>query len=1037
MAGKKIEYDVEVDASGAVADLKKLGQAGEKAGEQIADGFKDVASKSDAAFDKVVSGMKQVTDESKATVKAVGKIGEAFGEGFDANAAASLVNSLRKAGVEFDTIEGKADQLVATLREVDGVKIDAATQGITDIDDGLGRVGQSADGAKSALANMVGNAAQDLGALGGIAGSSGVAIGQLAEYFADARLDADNAGKSFGSLAKSFAPVIGPIAGISAALAIGSKLWNNYKAAQAEVKRQTDDVAEALIDLDGIVEQVNEDIAAQADAGDFGDKLLSALTLTDEKINKVLGSATQLGIAWTDVGDIVAGMGEKGDLEGFNLLVESIMENLGLTRVQAEGVAQAVSDSGSNWDLLGQAINNNTDLTWDQINAMKAQLLLYGDLGQAAKDTDINEAARKYLETLRLTKVGLQQIADAQQRLADKGINDPSEIQVATEISRANIQVARSIDEINRSLHESQAITGATEQNWAILLKDIADGSIDTQNAADAWNILQTALKLTDDEMQALVDTKLNEKIEEDAAALEEAAKAAEEMALAVGDLTESIADINSDDLDNLASGFEEALNAAGDLSNFKFRVDFDEAMNGVDGFTEKLSGKFKPDILELADFLESNLAVNVGDSIEWGEVKKDDPEFAALVVDMTSMIKEGAAKAYAEGGEEAAAAFVESQAQALVSAVPGLTVADVYRLLGLPADGSLDAIIKPIVDAEAKADALATLEALMGVDPDNPILAYLKLAVQTGTMDPVIAEIASLILAGKYGVDVEARLDEFTDAQIAEANRQIAAAGGVTIPGQVEVSDNWFDSLWATPPEPVVVPAIIEAPNLDDVNTLINAVADKRRRAKIDVKADNAGRIDKILDAVADQTRTADIVAEAKTVDAVTGLNILTNAVRIADIKANPTNLGPTDAALDGVAARRQAPIYVVLPNYSEADRALDRLADPRFADVFVRTHNTVTTSGAGPIPGSPGTLAAPTGFAAGADEVGITPFAGESVTVSTVGTPVSVASPSFTPTVHNHVTIQAAVIGSRYDVQRAVQKALRASQRLNGARV
>jgi hypothetical protein len=67
---------------------------------------------------------------------------------------------------------------------------------------------------------------------------------------------------------------------------------------------------------------------------------------------------------------------------------------------------------------------------------------------------------------------------------------------------------------------------------------------------------------------------------------------------------------------------------------------------------------------------------------------------------------------------------------------------------------------------------------------------------------------------------------------------------------------------------------------------------------------------------------------------------------------------------------------------------------------------------------------------------DVGVTPFAAP--TLSAFAAPVSVAStaPSST-TVHNHVTIQAAVIGSRFDVQRAVSKALRSAQRLNGARV
>jgi hypothetical protein len=81
---------------------------------------------------------------------------------------------------------------------------------------------------------------------------------------------------------------------------------------------------------------------------------------------------------------------------------------------------------------------------------------------------------------------------------------------------------------------------------------------------------------------------------------------------------------------------------------------------------------------------------------------------------------------------------------------------------------------------------------------------------------------------------------------------------------------------------------------------------------------------------------------------------------------------------------------------------------------------------------------LAAPLALTpfAGGDDVGVNPLAGD-VAVASFGTPVSVGGASFTPTVHNHVTIQAAVIGSRFDVQRAVTKALRSAQRVSGVRV
>ena len=112
------------------------------------------------------------------------------------------------------TLEEDLEQANKLLADLDGttgtVKIDSvgAKQGIDDL-------GKSADSSKSVLANMVGNATQDLGALGGVAGSAGVAIGQMGEYMADARAE----GEGFKSIFKNFANVGAPIAAVSIALA--------------------------------------------------------------------------------------------------------------------------------------------------------------------------------------------------------------------------------------------------------------------------------------------------------------------------------------------------------------------------------------------------------------------------------------------------------------------------------------------------------------------------------------------------------------------------------------------------------------------------------------------------------------------------------------------------------------------------------------------------------------------------------------------------------------------------------------------------
>lgn len=855
-----------------------------------------------------------------------------------------------------DALIADIDKIESKLKEINATEVRVDVESTTA---NVGKLGESADGAKSALANMVGNAAQDLGALGGVAGSAGVAVGQLAEYFADARLDADNAGKSFGSLAKSFAPVLGPIVGIGAAVAVGSKLWGNYQAAQAEVQRQTDDVAKALIELDGIVEQVNEDIAAQAEVGDFGDKLLSSLTLTDEKIVDILGSATQLGIAFTDVGDIIAGMGEKGDLQGFDLLITHIQENLGLTREQAEGVAKAVSDSGSNWDLLGQAINNNTDLTWDQINAMKAQLLLYGQIGQAAKDTDINEGAQQYLDTLKLTKAGLDQIADATERLRDQGILDPSAIQIASEIGRANTEVARSLDDLNRSAAESQQIARATAQNWRILLDDLADGRIDTQAAADAWNILQTALGLTDDQMQKLVDTKLAEKIAEDEQALKDAAEAADKFAQS---LAEAAANVNSSDFRSGAiSTVFDQLNELSRLDTSSQLTDIADAFTAIDD-----AARAYPKSIVPFDLIPDN----------WDEVKNM-PEDLQGITDAIGGFRDAVqtqlAEAFTFGGPEAlrqAAADITTQFEGPFREMMARNNASVeetneawnqfLRDVGL-APENIEMTVTLAVDQQ-KLQVLQDIASGAGLEGERK----LNFDIAISNNDPTTAlAILNEQLAGvgqevviTYNADtgqVETALVPLTqpvtvpvttgapDTSTTDAALATYSVSGITVPvatandPSVDETQQQLDEFGNPVNVTVLAP---KSPSLGAMDKLIDHVA-RDRDVDLNVKADNAGAINVILDTVAEQ-RTAHFFAQADNVTVTdTALDTLampTEDGRLAHIFAQPTNVAAAASILNALANDRTVHLRVQIDNYNEVERQLDFLARPRTQTITTR---------------------------------------------------------------------------------------------------
>lgn len=133
---------------------------------------------------------------------------------------------------QLNKLQGDLEQIEAKVRDLNGTPVDVDTRpAVAGIDD----VGRSAGSSKSVLANMVGNSAQDIGELGGIAGSAGVAFGQMGEYMADARAE----GEGMGSIFKSFAGVAGPVAG----LALATKVLGDVVSRFGEsTKRTTDDV---------------------------------------------------------------------------------------------------------------------------------------------------------------------------------------------------------------------------------------------------------------------------------------------------------------------------------------------------------------------------------------------------------------------------------------------------------------------------------------------------------------------------------------------------------------------------------------------------------------------------------------------------------------------------------------------------------------------------------------------------------------------------------------------------------------------------
>ena len=141
--------------------------------------------------------------------------------------------------------------------------------------------------------------------------------------------------------------------------------------------------------------------------------------------------------------------------------------------------------------------------------------------------------------------------------------------------------------------------------------------------------------------------------------------------------------------------------------------------------------------------------------------------ELLGLISSIRDQFQTGITSAFEIGGAGAAQHFVE-----LV--LPELTASGCRRLrrtssCGLPADGSVDVLLKPLIDAEAKADASAILSSLAGRRSDRSDHRLHHGTSADGCDRTADRRDRPSLLAGQYGIDVTPQLKEFTPAEIAQ----------------------------------------------------------------------------------------------------------------------------------------------------------------------------------------------------------------------------------------------------------------------------
>ena len=453
-------------------------------------------------------------------------------------------------------------------------------------------------------------------------------------------------------------------------MTLGIELFGRRGATSVNaIKTQIGDLGQAVADIPDFQVVTEDDVDAAIEMKETMDQLGDAIAEVAQKAVTVLGPALEgIKIALEELPVDVPGFdfGPVFDA-AFN---QSTMQGFLETFTDQEEVVRALTDA-----IEANAISR---AEWNQITA---DSVITAQEATDAADREANVAERLG-EVWGDAATGIDDAATASEqiiKIADESAGAVKGLADATDL------LGTSTDRVNKDLEAQAAQLRLQDALWQAVLADMTDedgiiGSAD--GAVNAYAQLQGILELNNEEMAILVNQKVADKFEADAAA-------AAEFQAALLDLNNVIGSIDADDLGNIAGGLQAALDV-GDVA-----VDFQS-------IKERLRSAFD----DLETFIEDEDIV-----IDWAKVldTSQDTGLSAELLGMVGRIRDqfqtGITSAFEIGGAGAAQHFVNAFLPQLTAL--GMSPAQAYEFLGLPADGSVDVLLKPLVDAEAKADAL------------------------------------------------------------------------------------------------------------------------------------------------------------------------------------------------------------------------------------------------------------------------------------------------------------------------------------------
>jgi len=418
---------------------EKLGEAYSKAAERLKAELSNLQATSAVVADSLGPEMVQAIESSGRSVE-------------------SYVQDWRKMGLTFDDITADSEFLAQGLKDLDA----AGRVAGDNVGEGLRKVAEQGDKSKSVLANMVGNSVQDLGQLGGIAGSASVMIGQLAEYATEG-----------GISLKSLAGVAGPMAAVGLAVAAISSAMADAAAEQQFLKDQTQEFIGVL----------------------------------NSARNENTSATTQIVKGWEKAGKIEAQISNAtATLVEFGQATDDMAKIHELKYPQAE---KKVVDFAAEIDKLGMTAEDFAMLTTQPIEKIQEWGAAMVESGKDGKQVNLvmqgaAAMSARYAEA--------QDTASVSARIFGKtGVN------AANDVVNANFDLVGSIDAVvDAERRKKDAIMASIDANFAVFdatnnykqaLDDLALAHDDPKTSVNEYDVaLNDAAKSALEMAQAEVD---------------------------------------------------------------------------------------------------------------------------------------------------------------------------------------------------------------------------------------------------------------------------------------------------------------------------------------------------------------------------------------------------------------------------------------------------------------------------------------------------------------------------------------------------